>query len=136
MKKIVLMLILVLTTVFVNAQAIIYHATSIQEGKYNKKLKKWNFTNPRSSQVSIIFNEGAVYVSDINNSRYIISDEVNDISDDKNVILSIKGSDKNEKNIIIFLIKDKTTGERLLLIYWGLSGNSLKYQIKNEETIE
>ena len=136
MKKIVLMLILVLTTVFVNAQANVYHATSIQEGKYNKKLKKWSFTNPSSSQVSIIFNEGAVYVSDINNSRYIISDVVDDISDDKNVIYAIKGLDKTKKDVVIFLIKDKASEEKVIIVYWSLSGNSLKYKIKNEETIE
>lgn len=136
MKKIVLMLILVLTTVFVNAQAHVYHSKAIQEGKYNKKLKKWNFTNPSSSQVSIIFNEGTVYVSDLNNSRYIISDVVDDISDDKNVIYAIKGLDKTKKDVIIFLIKDKTSEEKVIIIYWSLSGNSLKYKIKNEEEIQ
>ena len=133
MKKIISILILVLTTVWVNAQANIYHSTSIKEGKYNKKLKKWNFTNPTIDEVSIIFNEGAVYVSDVNNSRYIISDEVDDISDDKNVIYAVKGLDKNKKDIVIFLIKDKISEERVIMIYWSVSTTAVKYQIKNEE---
>ena len=133
MKKIISILILVLATVWVNAQANIYHSTSIQEGKYNKKLKKWNFTNPTIDEVSIIFNEGAVYVSDVNNSRYIISDEVDDISDDKNVIYAVKGLDKNKKDIVIFLIKDKISEERVIMIYWSVSTTAVKYQIKNEE---
>ena len=83
--------------------------------------------------MSIIFNEGAVYVSDVNNSRYIISDEVDDISDDKNVIYAVKGIDKNKKDIVIFLIKDKISEERLIMIYWNSTASALMYQIKNEE---
>ena len=133
MKKIISLLILVLATGIVNAQANIYHSTSIQTGKYNKKLKKWYYANPIANEVSIIFNEGAVYVSDVNNSRYIISDEVDDISDDKNVIYAVKGLDKNKKDIVIFLIKDKISEERVIMIYWRVSTTAIKYKIKNEE---
>ena len=132
MKKIVLMLILVLTTVFVNAQAIIYHATSFQLGKYDKKLKKWNFDQPFVNEVSIIFNEGIVYVSDVNNSRYTISDEINDISDEINIIYAINGFDNDKKKVLIFLIKNKVTEEKNITIYWNKSQSTLKYIIKND----
>ena len=118
----------------VNAQNI-YHSTSIQTGQYSKKLKKWKFSDPVVNEVSIIFNEGAVYVSDVNNSRYIISDQVDDISDDKNVIYAVKGLDKDKKDVIIFLIKDKISEGKLIMIYWNSSARAIKYQIKNDEAL-
>ena len=134
MRKLLLALILVLATVLVNAQNI-YHSTSIQTGQYSKKLKKWKFSDPVVNEVSIIFNEGAVYVSDVNNSRYIISDQVDDISDDKNVIYAVKGLDKDKKDVIIFLIKDKISEGKLIMIYWNSSARAIKYQIKNDEAL-
>ena len=134
MRKLLLALILVLATVLVNAQNI-YHSTSIQTGQYSKKLKKWKFSNPVVNEVSIIFNEGAVYVSDVNNSRYIISDQVDDISDDKNVIYAVKGLDKDKKDVIVFLIKDKISEGKLIMIYWNSSARAIKYQIKNDEAL-
>ena len=134
MRKLLLALILVLATVLVNAQNI-YHSASIQTGQYSKKLKKWKFSDPVVNEVSIIFNEGAVYVSDVNNSRYIISDQVDDISDDKNVIYAVKGLDKDKKDVIIFLIKDKISEGKLIMIYWNSSARAIKYQIKNDEAL-
>jgi hypothetical protein len=134
MRKLLLALILVLATVLVNAQNI-YHSTSIQTGQYSKKLKKWKFSDPVVNEVSIIFNEGAVYVSDVNNSRYIISDQVDDISDDKNVIYAVKGLDKDKKDVIVFLIKDKISEGKLIMIYWNSSARAIKYQIKNDEAL-
>ena len=134
MRKLLLALILVLATVLVNAQNI-YHSTSIQTGQYSKKLKKWKFSDPVVNEVSIIFNEGAVYVSDVNNSRYIISDQVDDISDDKNVIYAVKGLDKDKKDVIVFLIKDKISEGKLIMIYWNSSARAIKYQIKNDDAL-
>ena len=134
MKKIILMLIIVLTTTFVKAQPSVFRTNSVVTGTYSKKLKNWVYNPETKIQLSIIFNESTVYVDDANNSRYVIDNEVEERTEGDNLYFIIKGFDKNKKSVLIILNKNTITKKRTFSVHWmvGKEQRAVIYDIKEE----
>ena len=133
MKKILLVLIIVLTTTFAKAQPSVFRTNSVVIGTYNKKLKKWIYNPKTKIELSIIFNELTVYVDDANNSRYVIDDKVEERTEGDKSHLIIKGFDKNKKDVLVILTKNIITEQRTCTIYWTASQRAVIYDIKQDE---
>jgi hypothetical protein len=133
MKKILLVLIIVLTTTFAKAQPSVFRTNSVVIGTYNKKLKKWIYNPKTKIELSIILNELTVYVDDANNSRYVIDDKVEERTEGDKSHLIIKGFDKNKKDVLVILTKNIITEQRTCTIYWTVSQRAVIYDIKQDE---
>lgn len=135
MKKLLLMLIIVLTTTFVKAQQLaVYHTNSVITSTYNPKLKKWINDPETKVELSIILNESTVYIDDVNNSRYVIDNEVEERTEGDNLYFIIKGFDKNKKSVLIILNKNTITKKRTFSVHWmvGKEQRAVIYDIKEE----
>jgi len=133
MKKIILMLIIVLTTTFVKAQPSVFRTNSVVTGTYSKKLKNWVYNPEAKIQLSIIFNESTVYVDDANNSRYVIDDKFEERNEGDKLHLIVKGFDKNEKDVLVILTRNTVSEKRTCTIYWTGSQRAVIYDIKPDE---
>jgi hypothetical protein len=136
MKKILLMLIIVLTTTFAKSQPAVFHTNSVVTGTYNKKSKKWVYNPETKIEFSIIFNESTVYIDDANNSRYVIDDKVEERTEGDKLHFIVKGFDKNEKDVLVILTRNTVTEKRTCTIYWTVAQRAVIYDIKEDEVTE
>ncbi len=132
MKKIVLMLIIALTTTFVKAQPSVYHTNSVTTGTFNNKSKKWVYNPKTELNFSIIFNESVMYIDDANNSRYVMDDKVEERKEGDKLHFIIKGFDKNEKDVLIILTRNTVTEKMTCSIYWTVAKRIVIYDVKQE----
>lgn len=132
MKKIILMLIIVLTTGILKAQEqpTVYYTNSVTTGTFNNKLKKWVYNPKTEIEFSIIFNEAVVYINDANNSRYVIDDKFEERNEGDKLHFIVKGFDKNEKSVLIILTRNTVTEKRTCSIYWTVAQRVVIYDVK------
>jgi hypothetical protein len=136
MKKLLLIIIIVLTTIFAKAQSepAVYHTNSVVTGTYNSKLKEWSYDPEIKIELSIIFNKSTVCINDKNNSRYVIDDRVEERKEGDRLHFIIKGFDKNKKDVLVILTRNTITEKKTCSIHWmaGSEQRAAIYNIKDE----
>jgi hypothetical protein len=132
MKKLLLVLIIILTTTFVKAQPSVFHTSSFKKGTYHAKLKNWIYTPTTKIELSIIFNKSTVCINDKNNSRYIIEDKAEEHTEGDRLHFIIRGFDKNKKDVLVILTRNTITEKKTCTIYWVVSKRAIIYNVKDE----